>query len=665
MRPLQITIGLNVLEHLGMNLYSNVPAVLSEIVANAWDADARTVKVELCPENSEIVIEDDGSGMTRDEVIDRFLFVGFKRRDSLGARTPRFGRLPMGRKGIGKLSSFSIADVVTVFSIRDGECTGGRMDVKTIRKALEENPREQAIEVFEVPDNQWPDNFSKGTRIILSDLRKRLTSMTSIGLRQRIARRFSVIGPSNEFQVFVNRVEVTPSDRMYLQHVEYLWVYGEHDDIVNSCKNLHEGRPPVVRSNFLSEEHGSPLIKGWIGTVKHPNFLKGDNQEKLNRLAIFMRGKLCHEDILNDLEIKELYANYLVGEIHCNELDRDEEVDMATSSRQALKRDDPRFEAILKNLKKELRYISNTWSEWRREDGSKILVKEVPAIQKWLDSLEGDVRKKATRWIGKLNNIQVDHSKDLIELLKASVLTFEIYARRMQLDFLDGLTDESIEPILKVFNDIDSLELSYYGQIVKFRVDVIRKLESLIAENVKEHQLRDYLYEHLWLLDPSWERAKTTETVEKTIRKFLEDDTKSLTPEERHARIDIGYQRIVGAHVIVELKRAEVVVKVVDLVKQITKYRTGAQKILRKSNHPTWPLEIIVLLGRPPREFESSVEAEVAQNLLDAVNARIVYYDQLLSSALSAYQDYLEKHKKVDRLFRIFEEIDDFSMTHT
>ena len=36
----EMTVDLNVLEHLGINLYSNIAAVLTEAVANAWDADA-------------------------------------------------------------------------------------------------------------------------------------------------------------------------------------------------------------------------------------------------------------------------------------------------------------------------------------------------------------------------------------------------------------------------------------------------------------------------------------------------------------------------------------------------------------------------------------------------------------------------------------------------
>jgi HSP90 family molecular chaperone len=109
-------ISLNALEHLGMNLYSNVPAVLSEVVANSWDADAENVNVTLEKGAETITIEDDGVGMTRDDVIDCFLTVGFKRRTTLGEFTPIKKRKPMGRKGIGKLSSFSIARVIDVYT---------------------------------------------------------------------------------------------------------------------------------------------------------------------------------------------------------------------------------------------------------------------------------------------------------------------------------------------------------------------------------------------------------------------------------------------------------------------------------------------------------------------------------------------------------------------
>ena len=57
-----MTISLNVLNHLGLNLYSNVPSVLSEVVANSYDADAEIVRVTIDPEARTVTILDDGHG---------------------------------------------------------------------------------------------------------------------------------------------------------------------------------------------------------------------------------------------------------------------------------------------------------------------------------------------------------------------------------------------------------------------------------------------------------------------------------------------------------------------------------------------------------------------------------------------------------------------------
>ena len=219
-------------------------------------------------------------------------------------------------------------------------------------------------------------------------------------------------------------------------------------------------------------------LTGWIGTVKSPRFLMDEEGENLNRIAVFMRGKLAQEDVLDDFGQKEIYADYVVGEVYCDGLDSDEEDDIATSSRQSLKYDDPRFEAVRQIIYRELRHIAGCWSDWRRGDGAKTVAGAVPEVAEWLEELKGDTRRKAERWIGRLNVIRSDEDMEKRELLKASILAFESYRRKEDLDFLDNLTDQSIEPILKVFNDIDDLELSYYGQIVKLRLGVINTLEE-------------------------------------------------------------------------------------------------------------------------------------------------------------------------------------------
>jgi hypothetical protein len=656
-RKLVMTISLNALEHLGINLYSNIPAVLSEIVANAWDADAKKVSVTINKTAGTIVIEDDGTGMDRDGVIDRFLTVGYKRRDELG-ETTTLGRKPMGRKGIGKLSIFSIAQIAKVYTALNGDQTAFRMDREVIRKAIA-GKGQVAYEPDELTD--WPGDLKKGTRIVLSSISRSLSGMSVEGLKRRVARRFSIIGPKYDFVVQVNGTPIGPQDRAYHNALQYIWTYGDQSELVDLCKHLD--RPAEARLSKIEDALKKNQISlfGWIGTVSKPDQLKDEDGDNLNRLAVFMRGKMAQEDMLDDFGQKEIYADYIIGELHCEQLDIDDQGDIATSSRQSLKEDDPRFEALRGITLSELRYIAGKWSDWRRTDGAKVAA-TVPAVSEWLSNLQGDTKKKAERWIGRLNTIR-SNDDDKKELLKASILAFESYRRKDELDKLEKMKDESIEHILDIFRSIDDLELSYYGQIVKLRIGIIKTLQEKLKANEKELVLRDYIYDHLWLLDPAWERTKGSEHAETLVNKFLENNTSKLKGRAKTARIDIGYRTTGGKHVIVELKRASVAVPVDELVAQIRVYRDGARKILEKTTYKNWPIEIICVLGKPPREWNdaSGTGPSGVTATLKTVDARIVFYDELLTNAQSAYADYLEEHVKVDKLWGVFAAIDDFT----
>lgn len=661
-RKLVMTISLNALEHLGINLYSNIPAVLSEVVANAWDADAKKVSVTIDKTAETIVIEDDGTGMDRDGVVDRFLTVGFKRRDELGETTAA-GRKPMGRKGIGKLSIFSIARIAEIYTTVNSERTAFRMDREVIRKAIA-GKGQVAYEPEELAD--WPADLKKGTRIVLSKISKSLAGMTVEGLKRRVARRFSVIGPKFDFVVSVNGNAIGPEDRAYHNALQYIWTYDDQSELLKLCKRLD--RPAEARISKVADQLKAAGISlsGWIGTVSKPDQLKDEEGDNLNRLAVFMRGKMAQEDMLDDFGQKEIYADYIIGELHCEELDVDEEGDIATSSRQSLKEDDPRFEALRKVILSELRYIAGKWSDWRRTDGAKVAA-TVPAVSDWLSNLKGDTKKKAERWIGRLNTIRSNDDSDKRELLKASILAFESYRRKEELDRLEEMKDESVEHILDIFRSIDDLELSYYGQIVKLRIGIIKTLQEKLKADDKELVLRDYIYDHLWLLDPAWERTKGSEHAETLVNKFLEDNSAKLKGKAKTARIDIGYRTTGGKHVVVELKRASVAVPVDELVAQIRVYRDGARKILEKTTYKNWPIEIICLLGKPPPEWKDATGTGPSGVIatLKTVDARIVFYDELLTNAQSAYADYLEEHVKVDKLWGVFEAIDDFTPPST
>ncbi|MDX3578774.1 ATP-binding protein, partial [Streptomyces sp. FL07-04A] len=123
-----------VIEHLGIDMYQSPVAAIAELVSNSWDADANRVTVKL-PNNlapsSEIVISDDGEGMTLKQCQDRYLKVGYNRRKDRQSELTLGGRPVMGRKGIGKFAGFGIADLVLVETVskETGERTVFELDV--------------------------------------------------------------------------------------------------------------------------------------------------------------------------------------------------------------------------------------------------------------------------------------------------------------------------------------------------------------------------------------------------------------------------------------------------------------------------------------------------------------------------------------------------------
>jgi hypothetical protein len=144
-----MTISLNVLNRLGIDLYSNVPAVPSEVVAHAWDADAHEVTIDIDQVKDQIIVKDDGIGMTETDINERYLIVGYQKRIEMPGTTPE-GRELMGRKGIGKLSVCSITKTIEVYSTKNGERNAFRMNSYDIQRAIED-PEED--------DDYFPDEL--------------------------------------------------------------------------------------------------------------------------------------------------------------------------------------------------------------------------------------------------------------------------------------------------------------------------------------------------------------------------------------------------------------------------------------------------------------------------------------------------------------------------
>jgi HSP90 family molecular chaperone len=106
--------------------YRSSEIALKELVDNAWDADARSVRISL-PEplsGDSVIVQNDGTGMTAKELSSEYLNIASDKRSRIGKETPSLKRRVKGRKGIGKFAGLTIAGLMQIKTVARGKkCT--------------------------------------------------------------------------------------------------------------------------------------------------------------------------------------------------------------------------------------------------------------------------------------------------------------------------------------------------------------------------------------------------------------------------------------------------------------------------------------------------------------------------------------------------------------
>ena len=105
-------------EVLGIQNFTNEESAVLELVKNSFDAQAKNVHIIISKE--QMIIEDDGIGMTRNKILDFWMHVGKSDKDyQIGEKEN--ARVLAGSKGVGRFALARLGGTAAVYSKAERE----------------------------------------------------------------------------------------------------------------------------------------------------------------------------------------------------------------------------------------------------------------------------------------------------------------------------------------------------------------------------------------------------------------------------------------------------------------------------------------------------------------------------------------------------------------
>ncbi len=359
----KISVDTRILELLGPNLYTNIYYILAELIANAYDADAHNVYLIEDIDSGDIIVEDDGRGMSYERGdIARYLNVAKETRTSEeDAKTPK-GRMKMGRKGVGKLAALSVAEKVLIKTICNGEKSGFVLSRTVGEDNLLEPLPEDRIEFKRISRN--------GTSVVMQKPQYKMHKTFS-AIKRNLLKIFPLVSADFKIHIEVNgKSEVVDDfDKNIISELSTLITLGddykdlgqyfsaEFDDIKNDVlKNKEAYSIPLTLLNRNgTEQEYNLVICGWIGTYKSTKGRKSETTDfPDNFISLYANGKMGEFNILPIVGQNKLAEVYVVGQLHIDLFELTELPDMALSNRQGYKTDDKRYQEVIKYVRESL-----------------------------------------------------------------------------------------------------------------------------------------------------------------------------------------------------------------------------------------------------------------------------------------------------------------------
>ncbi|MBQ8684577.1 MAG: ATP-binding protein [Clostridia bacterium] len=589
---LEFQIAFGAIKHFGRNLYTTNPPAIAELVANAWDAYATECSIYY--NESDLLIIDNGIGMTDNEFQERYACSGYTK--NLDIRIPKdFQKRPyMGKKGIGKFSAFSLADKYILYTKSDEDTQWKAIelqhDILNTPQPTVEIPIRRIDDLNEVEEKfNIKINFTTGTIIYLPNIKRSITEKTVASLNNLLPRRFSVTTIINDgkFSLKFQGKEFDLKKHFYYDNIELVYYFGYTKEEIK--KLFTHASEDGIR------EFSAPTFdsKGWIATTTLPNDLKADEDTKIKGVVIYINGKLADEDIFKNFS-NDMHANaYIIGEVNADFLDATND-DPVLSNREGLNHENEDVIKLREYLQKVRSFVLNAWGTFRASRP----LEQQPYLQKALDSsglknvyssLPSENRAKINKYAQKLFDRPKDseEAETKTETLAQIILpaVFQIVNEEALKELLQktGLTSDEV---LQAFTEI--FDFSEINHAIRMRANVTEKLK--IIQKLKDYKesgevekiFEKHLAKNPWLIEPYWiAQPKTVKTQDYYTLCGIDNEK----PDKKYIDIIIDVASEINP-VIVEIKREKAtsysVPNCQEIIIQLLGYKKAIAEELKK-----------------------------------------------------------------------------------
>ncbi|WLG51113.1 sensor histidine kinase [Pseudomonas sp. FP1742] len=182
----QFHISAALFEELGERLVSKPEIALAELIKNSYDADAISCTVQIA--NDQIVVSDDGHGLTEKEFLENWMVVSStnkaKRRNSR-----KFQRHMAGSKGVGRFSARFLGTVLVVETTALDPSTGKLRTLKATFDWLEISKKNDVADIqIEYTVVPAAKGVSTGTTLSIRSLRENVSDLPVTKVRTDVLR---------------------------------------------------------------------------------------------------------------------------------------------------------------------------------------------------------------------------------------------------------------------------------------------------------------------------------------------------------------------------------------------------------------------------------------------------------------------------------------------